>query len=162
MSECWQTPTQNMLQHGQAVHDAYIALVTDIPEHLNWLNPTPPEKLRQYHLYHDCGKHHALTIEDGKRRYPNHAECSYRQYLEIFPDDTFSAELVLHDMDFHTMKGAELIELCKQPYAKDLYLTAWAELEANSKMFGGHETESYKIKRSRLIQAGKKLKAIIL
>ena len=54
------------------------------------------------------------------------------------------------------MKGDELIELCKQPYAITLYLTAWAELIANSKMFGGYGSTSFKIKRKALIQAGKK------
>jgi hypothetical protein len=60
-------------------------------------------------------------------------------------------------MDFHLLKGDDLIKLCESPFAPILYFTAWAEINSNATMFGGYESESYKIKRSRLIQAGKKL-----
>lgn len=59
-------------------------------------------------------------------------------------------------MDFHSLRGDDIIELWKQPYAATLYFTAWAEIIANSQMFGGFDSTSFKIKKKALIQAGKK------
>lgn len=162
-----------MLQHGQLVHEKYKLLMwlmstleADDIEYAQLLriykkvqHQLPPvEVLERYHVYHDCGKHLALTIdEDGKRRYPDHASISSRQYLHLFPEETLTAHLIERDMDFHTLRGDDLIKLCRSPFAPILYFTAWAEIEANAEMFGGKESESYKIKRSRLLQAGKKL-----
>jgi hypothetical protein len=68
-------------------------------------------------------------------------------------------------MKFHTLKGEELTawleENKKNPKMLcSLYLTAWAEIIANSSMFGGAESTSFKIKKKCLISAGKKLMAI--
>lgn len=159
-----------MLRHGQSVHYHYKELMWKLRQkdaeyaELHALydkfgrDMPPPDFLESYHVYHDCGKHLTLTIgEDGKRRFPDHANVSADQYLTIFPDDHLTAHLIRHDMDFHTMRGEHLIELCKSVFAPILYFTAWAEINANAEMFGGKQSESYKIKRSRLIQAGKKL-----
>lgn len=55
-------------------------------------------------------------------------------------------------MEFHTKKTNELVELSKHKLGFALYLTAWAELFANSSMFGGVESVSYKIKRKKLMK----------
>jgi len=169
MEQCEQAPGLNMLQHGQAVHEQYLKLLQELNEgtveckELRDLyakfgpNLPPPEVLKKYHVYHDCGKHLALVIENGKRHFPNHAEVSAKQYATIFPDDGFTKQLIAMDMDFHLHRGDDLLRTCRSPFAPILYFTAWAEVNANAEMFGGRNSESYKIKRSRLIQAGKKL-----
>lgn len=159
-----------MLQHGQLVHEKYKELIGYLNAHSNEYAELhalyekygrtlpPPAVLESYHVYHDCGKHLILTIsEDGKRRYPNHAEVSAGQYAHLFPEDGFTAGLIRMDMGFHILRGDDLLKLCRSPFAPILYFTAWAEVNANAEMFGGKESESYKIKKSRLIQAGKKL-----
>lgn len=170
MKECQQAPNLNMLQHGQLVHEEYKKLMTALSnedieckelqqlyERIGKMLP-PPVVLEKYHVYHDCGKHICLTIiEDGKRQFPNHAGVSAKQFATIFPDDGFSKQLIAMDMNFHIHKGDDLFLTCQHPLAPILYFTAWAEINANASMFGGKESESYKIKRSRLIQAGKKL-----
>lgn len=166
MESCEQAPGLNMLQHGQLVHEEYKKLIATQDIECAELKQLfarfgsrlpPAEVLERYHVYHDCGKHLTLTIEDGKRRFPNHAEISSKQYLTIFPEDCFTGQLIRMDMDFHILRGDDLLKLCRSPFASILYFTAWAEINANAGMFGGKESESYKIKRSRLIQAGKKL-----
>lgn len=171
MSKCYQFENMNMLQHGEAVHEAYLQLIVQL-EGGEVIIELPPliqelydklkhkledaETIRKYQIYHDCGKHLCRVIgEDGKQRFPNHAYYSALQYINVFGVSVGSV-LVIRDMDFHTMKGDELVDLCKQPIAITLYLTAWAELIANSKMFGGYDSTSFKIKRKALIQAGKK------
>lgn len=160
MAECEQAPGLNMLQHGKSVHDHYKLLRAedfDNEKLVKLFNRLPPpEILERYHLYHDCGKPLCLEIIENKRRFPNHAEMSYQQYLAIFPDDLMTATLIKMDMDFHILRGENLVRLCKHPLAPILYFTAWAEINSNSEMFGGKNSDSYKIKRSRLIQAGKK------
>jgi hypothetical protein len=121
-----------------------------------------PEKIIDtYQIYHDCGKPFCLEIdENGKRHYPDHANISANIWLSLeekSKHDDIIADLMRHDMDFHTLRGDELTELWKNYLAPTLYFTAWAELFANSKMFGGTESDSFKIKKKRLIQAGKKL-----
>lgn len=158
-----------MLQHGELVHQHYIDLTSMLENGshecgvlvnlwVNLKNRLPqPDQLKPYHVYHDCGKSLCLEIgEDGKRRFPNHAYVSYQQFKHLFPEDDFTAQLILHDMDFHIVRGEDAVNLWKNPLAPILYFTAWAEINANASMFGGVDSESYKIKRNRLIQAGKK------
>ena len=69
-------------------------------------------------------------------------------------------------MNFHTLKSEELLHWLKENQDRkmflcSLYLTAWAEIIANSTMFGGFESTSFKIKRKSLISAGKKLIKIL-
>ena len=170
MKACEQAPNLNMLQHGELVHEKYNMLMQQLKDgtvkHAELLSLyekfksklPPPSVLKAYHVMHDCGKSLCLEIgEDGKRRFPNHAEISAKQYELIFPNDQFTTNLIRKDMDFHTLRGEELDVLCKHPLAPILYFTAWAEIMANAEMFGGIESDSYKIKAKRLIQACKKL-----
>ena len=164
-----------MLEHGTRVHDSYTQLwgglaasefEQDEPALQAWFNRIrstmpdallAPEDLHAYHVYHDCGKHIVLCTDDtGRRHFPDHAAASALQYAAIFPNDHRTSYLIAHDMDFHTMRGDDLRVLWTQPLAATLYLTAWAEIRANAGMFGGFQSESYKIKRSRLLKAAKK------
>jgi len=168
MRACEQAPGLNMLQHGEAVHDHYQRLVVqlhageapypvldEVYARFTW--PTPAS-LERYHRYHDCGKHLVQQIgDDGKRRFPGHAEASAAQYAAVFPGDPATAHLIGRDMDFHTLRGDDLDGLCQDPAAPVLYLTAWAEVYANAEMFGGPASDSFKIKAKRLVQAGKRL-----
>lgn len=168
MAACEQAPGQNMLQHGQSVHDHYRWLIAQLETgaapfpilaavHARF-PCSPPAALERYHRYHDCGKHLVQTTDaDGKRHFPGHAEASAQQYALLFPEDTETQHLIRKDMDFHTLRGDDLLALCQDPLAPVLYLTAWAEVYANAAMFGGTQSDSFKIKAKRLIQAGKKL-----
>jgi hypothetical protein len=171
MDACEQAPGLNMRQHGQAVHDHYRQLMAQLAAHAAPFPvlaevyarfPWPPvADLERYHRYHDCGKHLVLTVDaEGKRRFPGHAEASAAQFALLFPEDTQTLHLIRRDMDFHTLRGDELDALCQDPLAPVLYLTAWAEVYANATLFGGLQSDSFKIKAKRLIQAGKKLLSV--
>jgi hypothetical protein len=65
-------------------------------------------------------------------------------------------------MNFHILKGELLDNWLKShinnpKYICSLYMTAWSEIISNSKMFGGMDSTSYKIKRKALISSAKKL-----
>lgn len=119
------------------------------------------QTMENYQIYHDCGKHLSKKIdEDGKIHYPNHAEHSSNLYGQYFNNE-IAKELILKDLNFHTFKSENMIQWIDEEKTQtlaSLYLTAWAEILANASMFGGFESESFKIKRKKLIQHGKKLK----
>lgn len=167
MTSCYQFKDMCMLAHGWAVHDAWNKLMNQLEgrEHFIELPPQIKEIFDQtkhligdtkdYHYYHDCGKPLCRIVdENGKQHFPDHAKYSYLQFLKIFPEDSRTAQLILMDMDFHTLKGEEIDELWKHELAPTLYFTAWAEIIANSEMFGGFESTSFKIKKKTLIKAG--------
>lgn len=161
MENCFQFQDMNMIQHGEMVHDWYKDLVG--PRNYKWdfgkanslideliSLADSPDKLREYHIFHDCGKPFCRTIdENGKQHFPNHAQVSYDTWLSA-GGDAETAWYILHDMDFHVLKGDDIKELCKDPRAPNLLLTAWCEIHANSQMFGGIESTSFKIKRKAL------------
>jgi len=112
-------------------------------------------KIFDYHLYHDCGKPYCLKIdEDGKRHFPDHANVSSKVWKEIDGDE-FVGQLIQQDMDIHLLKDAGVEEFCKRNHAIVLLLTGLSELHANSSMFGGIESTSFKIKWKNLNKRGK-------
>jgi hypothetical protein len=167
MKTCFQFENVDMYEHGLMVNREYtnilymlqLGLVDEVfpPELLDIFKThtlLPLDVMSKYQILHDCGKPLCLKVdEQGRRQYPNHAFISYQQVLKLFPLDSDLQYLVLHDMDFHTLKNEELESLAKSKYGFSLYLTAWAELIANSQMFGGYDNVSFKIKRKKLIKS---------
>ena len=171
MENTFQTPAQTILQHGQSVRDYVHQLFTgdlsnfQIPD---WLRDNrhflinqayPFVIIHKYTVFHDCGKPFCRTVDEaGKVHFPNHAEISRQKFLEIFPEETEVGELIGLDMIMHT----ENIEQIKARQLSNqilttLYLVAWAEICSNSKMFGGFDSVSFKIKAKKLDKLGKRL-----
>lgn len=67
--------------------------------------------------------------------------------------NVLSTLMVLFD---RRIKGDDLSWLYRHPLGANLFFTALAEINANCQMFGGRESDSYKIKRKRLIQTAKR------
>ncbi|EBS4516491.1 hypothetical protein DQT32_03570 [Salmonella enterica subsp. enterica serovar Braenderup] len=111
----------------------------------------------RYQEYHDCGKPFCRVVdEEGKVHFPDHANVSADVWKKLFPDETVIQELMRKDMTFHVAKSEDFDTIWTDPLAPTLYLTAWAEILANCTMFGGQDSTSFKIKKKKLIQAGKK------
>ena len=176
MKACEQAPGYSTYQHGLDVANRY----RDLYEHLHgkpacyqWsfkdgmlqrlkeIAPLAklPLEARLYHIFHDCGKPDTLTIdEQGRRHFPGHAEASVSAFKAALGEDAENhadtLELISLDMGFHTFRGEQLQELCRHRLAPTLLLTAWAELHANAEiLFGGFESDSFKIKRKALAKA---------
>ena len=163
-----------MFEHGLMVSNAYKKILrqdSDFLNHMNFDDKDNFEKLlisqydstlmRHYHLYHDCGKPYCLTIdEQGKNHYPNHAEISAKIHAQYFNCETAN-NLIKNDMIFHQSNASQLIAWLELNQDKkmisSLYLTGWAELFANSQLFGGFESEGFKIKKKKLLSHGKKV-----
>lgn len=153
---------ERWFRHGREVNDWYKKLCADPgltgdERIIEWFRSYQPADLKQYHFFHDCGKPFCRIVdESGKEHYPNHSQESARKFVEMFGHSQ-NADMILHDMDFHTKRGDDLTTVWKLSFADHLYATAWAEVFANAESFGGRESDSFKIKRKRLIQALKKI-----
>jgi hypothetical protein len=175
MKECEQTHGLSVLEHGESVRDHLFDIINHLrygeslkyewrlPEWLVdnkdlFLSSLPDdETLELYTVYHDCGKPFCFEIdENGRRHFPNHAEMSYQYFKQVF-DNEVAAELILHDMDIHLLKADGVEEFSKSPYALTSLLTGLAEIHSNSKMFGGIESTSFKIKWKSINQRGKQI-----
>jgi hypothetical protein len=171
MSECNQTQSQTILEHGESVSLHYKDLIGE--RKLEWRLPTwfdlnfllplcpSPEVMEQYHIYHDCGKPFCISRdENGKQHFPDHARISAAIWAAYGGDDMIG-KYILHDMDMHIMKPSEADSYKHMDLAPALLLTALAELHANASMFGGIESTSFKIKFKNLQKLGNNLINII-
>lgn len=163
MKACYQFENINMYDHGLMVADEYEKLILSLEsgscdepilqQLYAFLKPNLIGEVKRYlyQVFHDCWKPFCEPC-DG-RKYPDHAEHSYNQWLTLFPESIDIAELMRYDMVFH--EGAS-DDFYRHRLAPTLYLTAWAEIYANCQMFGGQDSTSFKIKRKKLIRQGKK------
>lgn len=90
---------------------------------------------------------------NGKVHFPNHAEVSARVWAEHFSNNRVQ-NLIAMDMIVHTMKADDVPEFAKRSEAVSLLLTALAEVHANSELFGGIESTSFKIKWKQVNKRG--------
>lgn len=175
MRNCEQTKGMSVLQHGESVRDYLFDLINHLRSgtslKYDWILPDwlfenkdliltslpDDETLELYTTYHDCGKSFCLTIDDeGRRHFPNHAQISHDIFKRVF-DNPVAADLILHDMDIHTLKSDGVKEFVKNPYVLTLLLTGLAEIHSNCQMFGGFGSTSFKIKYKCISQRGKQI-----
>lgn len=158
-----------MYEHGLAVRDRTRQLISHLqggqlqgtwvlPEWLkqyreNLLGALAPiETIDEYTTYHDCGKPYCLS--DGATRFPDHAEVSYRTWLDVGGSPE-AARLMRLDMLIHTMKADGIDAFCVLPEAATLLIAGLSEIHANSEMFGGIDSTSFKIKWKQIDRRGR-------
>lgn len=177
MLQCEQTPGQSVYQHGLSVEKH----INDLISHLKFDTPLEgwkipdwlikyrqeilsnyyKDKISLYARFHDCGKPYCRIVdEDGKVHFPNHAEVSKQVWLET-GGDQIVGNLIGWDMCLHTANAQEIERLCSEEWtvqdAATLLLAALAEIHSNAKMFGGIESQSFKIKFKQLDRRGKQI-----
>lgn len=163
-----QTKGISYWEHGELVAARFRDLMNPEPnmvwrlpawfeQNADWIREQlKPEfhRILTYQLWHDCGKPYCREEDaDGKVHYPNHAEVSAEIWLSL-GGDPFIGELIRRDMDCHLLRTANAEEFARSPHALILLCTALCELHANASMFGGIESESFKIKFKRLDKCG--------
>lgn len=169
MKECRQTSEQSVLEHGLSVWrhmEQLIGYLSTGEIQGSWRLPSwlplyrkqllarlyPIDVIKEYTTYHDCGKPYCEPTEE--RRFPDHAERSYETWLAIGGDPE-AAELMRMDMQIHTLKAVDIPEFCRHRGAPTLLLAGLAEVHSNAQMFGGLESQSFKIKWGHLERRGK-------
>lgn len=126
--------------------------------------------LGRYTVMHDCGKPDSLIInkESGLRSYPDHARISKETWLS-FSDDKLIAEFIGRDMDIHLLRPSELqewltslekdikekqLKISLKDFCVSLLVVALAEIHSNAMMFGGLQSDSFKIKWKKIDKLG--------
>lgn len=126
-------------------------------ENVDWIRGTLApdfDIISTYQLWHDCGKPFARVVDaDGKIHYPNHAKISADIWRKL-GGDALIGDLIERDMDCHLLRPAEACDFALKPHALVLLVTALCELHANASMFGGIESDSFKMKFKRLDRCG--------
>jgi hypothetical protein len=161
-----------VLNHGHLVHKYYLdwrnnqtdgwKIPANISKNREWLldNLCDSAIIQGYQVIHDCGKPACRIVDDlGKVHFPNHAERSYEVAIGVGLDPIV-ANLIRHDMFFHTCSALELedkLKIWDIKFVNTLLVTALAELHANASMFGGIESTSFKIKFKQLDRRSKYL-----
>lgn len=174
MEETYQMEGLNLLQHGQQVWHYYERLLNGdhegmkIPDwytqHQEFIsqNLYPRDIIEIYTVWHDIGKTETVQVgEDGRKRFPGHAEASERIWLSLGGDPEIATLMGL-DMIFHTESAEQILQ--RNLEAKvlcTLMLAALAELHANAEMFGGITSESFCIKFKKLRQRARKILAVL-
>ena len=183
MKTCFQSKGQSILEHGESVH----AYFNDLYNHLyrgeelkfewrlpEWVtankdfikaNLLDLDILRDYQIYHDCGKPLCVTIDElGKQHFPNHAEASKQRWTECTvgdPRNVQVGELIGMDMDIHLLNSESLTEFSKRKEAISLMMTGLCEVHSNAAMFGGIESTSFKIKFKHIEKRGRQIIALM-
>lgn len=172
MKACLQTSVQNVYQHGESVRDYTFQLIQflktgeivgdwRLPEWLTMYRTKlltrlcSEEIIEEYTTFHDCGKPYCITYDnEGRRHFPNHAEMSYNTWLSVGGNKQ-AAKLMRMDMMIHQMKASDIDDFIKHPEAVTLLLTGLAEVHSNAQMFGGLDSDSFKIKWNQINKRGK-------
>lgn len=100
------------------------------------------EDVATYCQFHDIGK-----VNDT----PNHSEESYRIWMEVDGRSNIG-QWIRDDMAVHTLTQEEFRKI---PDWQLHSLVGLAELYANMEMFGGPESDSFKIKHKKVMRNGK-------
>lgn len=170
MKNCPQTETQSVFEHGQSVQRWFLKLFDVL--HRNhaqsfrmlpdWLDQyrkfilsklLPLNIIKEYTLFHDVGKPHCLTYIDGKRHFPNHAQVSADVYRKAGGNEQV-AKLIELDMVIHQIKACELPDFIKLPEAITLLIVGLGEVLSNAELFGGFDSDSFKIKLKQINRRG--------
>lgn len=171
-----QTNTQNVLEHGLSVNKYFNDLIVE--QEFNWKIPTwyvdnahfiltnlhKIADINEYQIFHDLGKPYCIEYdENGRKHFPNHAKVSAEIYGKISNNDIVK-ELILNDMVLHTIKSEDIpsfLETHSIETILTLLVTALCELHSNAEMFGGIESDSFKIKFKQLDRRGKQIMKLI-
>lgn len=169
MTTTMQTPTQNVLEHGQSVWGFTKRIICGELDDLripDWFldnhrylvnNLHDVTDIRLYNVYHDCGKPFCMEVKDGVQHFPNHAVVSQEVWNKI-SDNSIVSELIGLDMVLHTETALEITNRSlSRKTAFTLLITALAELHSNAQMFGGVDSLSFKIKWKKWCKRGKLL-----
>jgi len=171
-----QTPGQNIMEHGLDVQRYCKGIYDYFKTGKDFSFKAPPEfyelmkkqihkideyNLLKYAIFHDLGKPYCLEYdENGKKHFRDHAKASRQKWLEI-SNNTFIADLIEQDMDLHTLKPEQVHEFIQRKTFPYLLLSCIAEINSNASMFGGYESESFKIKYKRLQSRLRKMLALL-
>ncbi len=115
----------------------------------------PRSALGRYAEYHDCGKPLVAELKNGKPHFPGHEFYSAAVYRSWMRNDRSVIRLIKNDMLIHRSKCEDLDEICRLRERMTLLIVSLAEVHANAELFGGIESDSFKMKFKKIDARGK-------
>lgn len=151
---------KKLYQHLQSKDTLYeYPLPTWIYEHKDSLLPILEKHLQDiktYLIYHDCGKPFCISEDEQGQHFKNHAQISKETFLQHF-NNPMIADLIGNDMLCHTTKAKDYENILNIPHIEILLCAALAELHSNAIMFGGFQSDSFKIKYKNFNKLGARI-----
>lgn len=173
MKNCRQNQFQTIFEHGVSVQKYYFEFKNLLEQNNTTSGHRLPDwffiyrneilgsvlnddVVKNYTLFHDCGKPYCIEYdENGKIHFPNHANKSFEIWSSC-GGDPIVAELIRRDMEIHTIKDKDVKEFARdQSAAITLLLVGLSEVHSNAQMFGGQESDSFKIKYKQISKRGR-------
>lgn len=113
-------------------------------------------QIKNYLIYHDCGKPFCLSIDEKGQHFANHAQVSAHTFSQYFNEQQIT-QLIADDMLCHITKPKDFESIINNPNIEILLCSALAELHSNALMFGGFDSDSFKIKFKNLTKLGNRI-----
>jgi hypothetical protein len=180
MKNTWQVPDrQTVYEHCVAVRDRALDLYDyivggiielkyewKIPEwvdtqkeviRIELLQNTPRSVIDRYTYYHDCGKPLVAEFRDGKMHFTGHEWYSEYVYKGFLRNDRAVIRLIKNDMLIHRSKANDVEKLKNLRERMALLIVSLSEVHANAELFGGLESDSFKMKWKKVDSRGKAL-----
>ena len=112
------------------------------------------EYIITYQQWHDLSKPFCRVIDnEGRIHYPNHASLAGELWCAAGGSAKIG-RLISHDMDMHLLKPSQVENYQHVDISVCLLTTALCEVHANAGMFGGMQSDSFKIKIKHLDRLG--------
>lgn len=174
MENCFQTENQSVYEHGISVWFYFQELLKILetgenPEEYkipDWFltyrqilrsSLLPLNIIKEYVVFHDVSKPFCRIVdENGKQHFPNHAELSGRIWREAGGNEQV-ARLMEMDMLIHTIKDKDIANFSQNKEWATLLVVGLSEIISNSQLFGGYNSNSFKIKFKQIDRRGKAL-----
>jgi len=178
MKGTWQVPNvQTVYEHCMSVSnkslELYDHLVSGKKLTSDWVLPAwmgvhrevlvselkavPRSVIERYTKYHDCGKPLVAEFRNGKMHFPGHEYYSAYVYRSFLKSDRQVLRLIKNDMLIHKSKACDIGKLLTLRERMALLIVSLAEVHANAELFGGVESESFKIKHKKIVARGNAL-----
>lgn len=179
MKNTWQVPDkQTVYEHCVSVRDRsldlYDHLVNDKDLKHQWVLPewvisqrslirselirnTPRSVIDRYTYYHDCGKPLVAEFRDGKMHFTGHEWYSEYVYRGFLRKDRAVIRLIKNDMLIHRSSAKDVCKLKELRERMALLIVSLSEVHANAELFGGFESDSFKMKLKKVDARGKAL-----
>ena len=179
MKNTWQVPDrQTVYEHCVAVRnralDLYDHIVSGkelkyewkIPEwlvsykeviRLELIHHTPRSVVDRYAYYHDCGKPLVAEFRGGKMHFTGHEWYSEYVYKGFLRNDRAVIRLIKNDMLIHRSRACDVEKIKALRERMALLIVSLSEVHANAELFGGVDSESFRIKWKKVNTRGRAL-----
>lgn len=162
--DVWNTLT-GLIDGTYAVSDDVTAIIEELRGDATFNRLLEDGIIEEYLTWHDIGKPFCFSQdENGRWHFPEHATISADIWISantkngrLSYNDVIISYLMCHDLDLLIMKPSEADAYEITKFTPTQILCAFAAIYSNSGMFGGLESESFKIKKKKLLKSSQRI-----